>query len=120
MQQNTLLDYEVEYADVELNDTGVVVTGRTGHVIHVINWALMAASAVKAQFRSGESGGANIAGAINTGTVGAAAGEASNVGHFKVTAAGADLELVMDAATNVVGYVVVSHVPLNVWPGGTP
>ena len=117
MRRPSLLDYEIEHANVDLDDTGIVVTGRTDHVIHVINWALMAASSVKAQFRSGQTGGANIGGAINAGTVGAAPGEAIDSGHFKVSAPGADLELVMDAATNVIGYVVVAHVPREVaWP----
>lgn len=117
MPSTNLLGYEVEHANVELNDTGIVVTGRPGHVIHVINWALVAASSVKVQFRSGQTGGANIGGAINAGTVGAAPGEAIEVGHFKCSAAGADLELVMGAATNVIGYVVVAHVPQEAtWP----
>jgi hypothetical protein len=32
---------------------------------------------------------------------------------MKVGVAGADLELVMDSATNVIGYVVVAHVPVG-------
>ena len=120
MRRHTLLDYEIEHVNVELNDTGVVATGRPGHVIHGVNWALVAASAVKAQFRSGETGGATLGGAINAGTVGAAPGEAIETGHFNCSAPGADLELVMSAATNVIGYVVVAHVPVAAWPGGTP
>lgn len=120
MRSHTLLDHEIEHANVELNDTGVVVAGRPGHVIHVVNWSLMAAASVKAQFRSGETGGSTLAGGINAGTVGAAPGEAIETGHFHCSAAGADLELVMSAATNVIGYVVVAHVPVATWPGGTP
>jgi len=120
MRSHTLLDHEVEHANIDLSDTGVVVSGRPGHVIHVINWALMAAASVKAQFRSSETGGSIIGGAINAGTVGAAPGEAIQTGHFKCSAAGADLELLMDVATGVIGYVVVAHVPeLPAW-SGTP
>ena len=107
MPQESLLRHDVIYQVVDVTVSGVVVTGKTGYSIVVINWLLAAASSVLARWRSNTT---DIAGAINGGTVGAAPGEAIYAGHFRCVS-GEDLELTLDATVSVVGSVVVAFEP---------